>query len=63
MVMNGNNKVVVPDLKINDENKVLPAKEIVYLGDVFNEMGNNDGLIADRIKRGTKAMVTIWMTI
>ena len=49
----------IPTLEIDGENIVLPAPEIVYLGDVFNELGNNDGLIADRIKRGTKAMITI----
>ena len=49
----------IPTLKIDDENVVLPASEIVYLGDVFNELGNNDGLIADRIKRGTQAMIII----
>ena len=39
--------------------KVVPASEIVYLGDVFNEKGNNDGLIKDRIRRGTKASISI----
>ena len=32
---------------------------IIIIGDIFNSRGNNDGLIADRIKRGTKAMITI----
>ena len=49
----------IPTLLIDDENIVLPTGEIVYLGDVFNVLGNNDGLIADRIKRGTKAMIII----
>ena len=49
----------IPGLKIDDQKIVLPASEIVYLGDVFNELGNNDGLIADRVKRGTKAMIII----
>ena len=49
----------IPALKIDDDNIVKAAEEIVYLGDVFNMLGNNDGLIADRIKRGTKAMITI----
>ena len=40
----------IPALKIDDENIVKAAEEIVYLGDVFNMLGNNDGLIADRIK-------------
>ena len=29
------------------------------MGDVFNLKGNNDGLINDRLKRGTKAMIII----
>ena len=29
------------------------------MGDIFNSLGYNDGLIADRIKRGTKALITI----
>ena len=48
----------IPTLEIDGESIVLPASEIVYLGDVFNELGNNDGLIADRIKRGTKQPTT-----
>jgi hypothetical protein len=48
-----------PCLVIDENSSVLPSDEIVYLGDVFNHLGNNDGLIADRIKRGTKAMITI----
>ena len=59
MVMNGRKKFEAPTLKIDDSKSVLPATELVYLGDVFNCKGNNDGLIADRIKRGTKAMITI----
>lgn len=46
-------------LMIDGEKKVLYAQEIVYLGDVFNWLGNNDGLIEDRQRRGTKAMITI----
>ena len=49
----------IPVLKINEEFNVVDTDEIVYLGDVFNEKGNNDGLIKDRVKRGTKAMVTV----
>ncbi len=49
----------IPSLKINEEFNVVDTDEIVYLGDVFNEKGNNDGLIRDRVKRGTKAMITI----
>ena len=46
-------------LVIDDKKKVTPCSEIVYLGDVFNEKGDNSGLIKDRIARGTKAMIII----
>ena len=49
----------VLELKIGDSSIVIPTSEIVYLGDVFSNRGNNDGLIADRARRGTKAMITI----
>ena len=49
----------VPVLKISEESNVVDTEEIIYLGDVFNDKGNNSGLIRDRVKRGTKAMVTI----
>ena len=49
----------LPTLMLDENNKVILAKEITYLGDIFNELANNDGLIADRVKRGTKAMITI----
>ena len=49
----------LPVLMLDENNRVILAKEITYLGDVFNILGNNDGLIADRISRGTKAMITI----
>ena len=49
----------IPELRIDEENLVIPVSEIIYLGDVFNSLGNNDGLITDRIARGTKAMITI----
>ena len=59
MVMNGKNKAEPTTLQIDDEKVVLPATLLAYLGDIFNSKGNNDGLIADRKKRGIKAMVTI----
>ena len=49
----------IPTLQLNEEFDVVDTDEIVYLGDVFNEKGNNDGLIEDRIRRGTKAMVAV----
>ena len=60
MVMNKNQMdEELPVLWLDDNNKVIVTKEIAYLGDIFNYLGNNDGLIADRIKRGTKALITI----
>ena len=59
MVINGKNKVEAPNLEIDEVKKVLPASEVAYLGDIFNSKGNNDGLINDRLKRGTKAMIII----
>ena len=58
MALNNKNNNL-PHLVIDEESNVLSKDEIVYLGDVFNRLGNNDGLIADRVRRGTKAMVTI----
>ncbi len=48
-----------PKLMIDDVKKVIPAEVIVYLGDLFNEKGNNDDLIKDRVRRGTKASISI----
>ena len=57
MAMNYNGEV--PCLEIDNESSVVPSEEIVYLGDIFNMWGNNDGLIDDRLKRGSKAIITI----
>jgi hypothetical protein len=43
----------------NKGTKVVPATEIVYLGDVFNEKADNSGLMQDRVRRGTKAVISI----
>ena len=48
----------VPVLYINGE-VVTEVSAMKYLGDIFNALGNNEDLIADRIKRGTAAMVSI----
>ena len=48
----------VPVLYINGE-EVAEVSSIKYLGDLFNALGNNDDLIADRLKRGTAALVSI----
>ena len=48
----------VPTLFINGE-EIAEVSSIKYLGDIFNALGNNDDLVADRIKRGTAAMVSI----
>ena len=49
----------LPVLGIDDDRQVNVAEEIVYLGDVFNTVGNNDGLIKDRVHRAIKAMISI----
>ncbi len=52
---------ILPLLLIESDGSkcVIPAEVIIYLGDVFNEKGNNDDLIKDRIRRGTKASICI----
>ena len=47
MIINQKSGSEVPILPLDDENNVLTASELAYLGDVFNSMGNNDGLIND----------------
>ena len=59
MVMDAKGNAEIPTLVIDEKSNVLVVSEVTYLGDVFNSEGNNDGLIADRMKRGIKAMVTI----
>ena len=59
MVINGKNEVESPNLEIDEGKKVVTASEIAYLVDIFNSKGNNDGLIVDRLNRGTKAMISI----
>ena len=56
-----NTEVPLPKLliEVDGSKAVLPTEVIVYLGDLFNEKGNNDDLIEDRIKRGTKASICI----
>ena len=49
----------LPVLSIDDDRLVNLVEEIVYLGDVFNVAGNNDGLIEDRVRRAIKAMISI----
>ena len=51
-----NCEIQPPTLTIDELKEVIPAEMIVYLGDPFNHKGNNDDLIQDRVKRGTKAM-------
>ena len=59
MVLNQDNNNKPPILTIDEKKKVVNTEEIVYLGDVFDSKGTNDGLIKDRIKRATKAMICI----
>ena len=49
----------LPVLWLDDKKRVILTREIAYLGDISDSLGYNDGLIADRIKRGTKALITI----
>ena len=60
MTINGK-KETPPELIIDPskDTKVVRTNEIVYLGDIFNEKGDNDGLIKDRISRGVKAIISI----
>ena len=60
------NMVVNPDsqneplsMQIDNDKVVVIADSIVYLGDVFDSRGSNEGLIKDRVARGTKAMISI----
>ena len=59
MLVNKRNKkgVKVPELKIDSE-IIEETHSMVCLGDVFNSKGNNDDLIADRMKRGTAVMIS-----
>ena len=54
-----NTDISPPTLTIDDLKQVIPAEVIVYLGDLFNDKGNNDHLIQDRVRRGTKASICI----
>ena len=58
LIKHRNNNLEVPELEIKGE-KVQEASLITYLGDVFNNKGNNDDLVADRVKRGTVATISI----
>ena len=59
MILNKRAGVEHPKLQLEDGEFVIPASVITYLGDLFNEKGNNDNLMQDRVNRGTKAMITI----
>ena len=56
-----NTDTTPPQLIINSDGSkfVVPAEVITYLGDLFNEKGDNDDLIDDRLKRGNKASICI----
>lgn len=58
MLINRKRNARVPELEIKGE-KVQEANVIQYLGDVFNDKGNNDDLMGDRAKRGTASMISI----
>ena len=58
MIMPINKKIsdVVPQLKIQDKN-LQEVQKSVYLGDVFNRLGNNWDLIESRINKGQGCMI------
>ena len=58
LIKQRNNTLEVPELEIGGE-KVQDVNLITYLGDVFNNKGNNDDLVADRVKRGTVSTISI----
>ena len=58
MAINDKQNDAPPPLFI-EGTELKKVKEIVYLGDVINDKGNNDSLIDDRVKRGISAMVRI----
>ena len=59
MIINKKKGMEHPVLNLGDDECVIPVSVITYLGDLFNEQGNNNDLIGDRVKRGMKAMITI----
>lgn len=58
LIKQRNKEIKVPELEVEGK-KVQEAKLIKYLGDFFNEKGNNDDLIEDRAKRGTATTISI----
>ena len=58
MLVNGKKDDRFPTLYIGKE-IVKEVHLMTCLGDVFNSKGNNDDLVADRVKRGTACMVSI----
>ena len=54
-----NNGELPEEMDIDDLKKVISTHVIVYLGDLFNDLGNNDDLIEDRVRRGMKAIICI----
>ena len=58
MAINNRGELLDP-MVIDGEKVVIPVHELTYLDDVFNDMGNNDSLIKDRVKRAVKAIISI----
>ena len=58
MAINGDKDDTIPPLFIEDTILQI-VREIVYLGDVINDLGNNDSMMEDRVKRGISAMIRI----
>ena len=58
LVTNKKKKDLLPELFIGDE-VIENASTIEYLGDIFNNKGDNSDLIKDRVKRGIAAIVSV----
>ena len=58
LVTNKKKKDPLPELFVGDE-AIENATFIEYLGDIFNQKGDNSDMIKDRVKRGVAAIVSI----
>ena len=58
LVMNKKKKDLLPELFIGNE-PIENASIIEYLGDIFNQKGDNSDMIKDRVRRGIAAMISI----
>ena len=58
LVMNKKKKDLLPELFIGNE-QIENASIIEYLGDIFNQKGDNTDMIKDRVRRGIAALISI----